>query len=98
MTREETIARIRLHEIELRRAGISSLSLFGSVARGEDGPESDVDLMCELAPDSAMTLIEFANVERRLERFADRPIDLVVRRAMRPRIRQRAEADMVTIF
>ncbi len=54
--------------------------------------------MCELAPDSAMTLIEFANVQRRLERFAERPIDLVVRRAMRPRIRQRAEADMVTIF
>lgn len=45
---ERLIAILRAHEAELRNAGISSLSLFGSVARGDAETGSDVDLAAEL--------------------------------------------------
>ncbi|QGP80058.1 nucleotidyltransferase family protein [Sphingobium sp. CAP-1] len=98
MTREEAIARIKPHEAELRAAGIISLALFGSVARGEAHVGSDVDLMCEIDQGSRMGLIEFAGVQLRLEDFMQCPVDLVERAAMRPRIRASAETDMVAIF
>lgn len=98
MTREEAIARIKPHEAELRAAGITSLALFGSIARGDQREDSDVDLMCEIDRASGMSLIEFAGLQTRLEWVVECPIDLVVRTAMRPRIRAQAEADMVSIF
>ena len=45
---DDVIATLRAHEAELRAAGIHRLSLFGSVARGDAGPDSDVDLAAEL--------------------------------------------------
>lgn len=45
MDREHVIARLRAHERQLRDAGIVRLSLFGSTARGEAGPDSDIDLL-----------------------------------------------------
>ncbi|EQB10636.1 nucleotidyltransferase family protein [Sphingobium lactosutens] len=98
MTRDEAIARIRPHEAELRAAGITSLALFGSIARGEGREGSDIDLMCEIDRASRMDLIQFAGLQRRLEEYVERPVDLVERHSMRPRIRVRAEADKVLIF
>jgi predicted nucleotidyltransferase len=43
-TAEQVIAALRAHEAELRQAGLRSLSLFGSVARGETEADSDIDL------------------------------------------------------
>ena len=52
--RERVLALLRTREPELRALGVSLLRLYGSMARGEAGPESDVDLMAELdtAPSS----------------------------------------------
>ena len=49
-TAERVIATLRAHEEELRQAGLRSLSLFGSVARGETEMDSDIDLAAEFAP------------------------------------------------
>lgn len=98
MTREEAIARIKPHEAELRAAGVAALYLFGSTARNDARSDSDVDLMCEIDRDSGMDLIRFAGIRRQLADYMSQPIDLVERHSMRPRIRARAEADMVSIF
>lgn len=45
MRRDEALSIIRAHEAELRAMGVESLELFGSVARDEAGPESDVDVL-----------------------------------------------------
>jgi len=47
MTREEFFDRIAAHRPELTRAGVRRLGVFGSVARDEAGPESDVDILVE---------------------------------------------------
>ncbi len=48
MNRDIALAMIRRHETELRGLGVISLSLFGSTARDEDGPNSDVDVAVQL--------------------------------------------------
>ena len=48
MRRDEVLSIIAAHRDELRRMGVLSLSIFGSVARDEAGPQSDVDLLVEL--------------------------------------------------
>ena len=53
MDRQRIITRLRAHEAELRRAGVLSLSLFGSAARDDAGPASDVDLAVRLSDDFA---------------------------------------------
>lgn len=53
MEKDRIIARLRDHESELRAAGVASLSLFGSVARGDDRPSSDLDIALRLSPDAA---------------------------------------------
>ena len=60
------IASLRAHEAELRRAGIRRLSLFGSVARGDAEPGSDVDLAAEFDPAVRMDLFRLAALERRI--------------------------------
>ena len=40
---------LRSHQAELRQAGVKSLKLFGSVVRGEAGPESDIDILVEFS-------------------------------------------------
>ncbi len=48
MDRDQVLAILRAHEPELRAAGVEHLRLFGSVARGEQTPESDVDVLVEM--------------------------------------------------
>jgi predicted nucleotidyltransferase len=59
-TAEPVIATLRAHEAELRQAGLRSLSLFGSVARGETEPDSHIDLAAEFEPPARMDLLRLA--------------------------------------
>ena len=59
-----------------RRAGIRRLSFFGSVLREDFGPESDVDVLVEFAPDAGIGLFEFVYLQRELGELLGRDIDL----------------------
>jgi predicted nucleotidyltransferase len=61
LEREHIIAKLREYERELQASGIMRLSLFGSVARDEASPQSDVDLMAELDRDKKLSLIGFTS-------------------------------------
>jgi len=98
MNRNEALTRLRAHESELRRAGLRSLFLFGSTSRGEAGRASDVDLLCDLQDSDDVGLLEFIRIRDQLSDLLESPIDLVERRGMRPRIRERVEREMVRIF
>ena len=45
------------HADDIRRHGVTQLALFGSIARGEAGPSSDVDLLIEVDPHARFTLV-----------------------------------------
>jgi hypothetical protein len=98
MTRDEVVGRLRPHEPELRSSGLAALYLFGSTARGEAREDSDVDILCDLDDAGNVGLLEFIDLQERISSFLHRPVDLVERRSLRPRIRTRVERELVRIF
>lgn len=98
MTRDEAIARLRPHEAELRAAGVAALYLFGSTARNDAGPASDIDLSCDIADTKPVGLLEFIGLQDRLSRILHQPVDLVERQALYPRVARQAARDMIRIF
>ncbi|MES2175917.1 MAG: nucleotidyltransferase domain-containing protein [Pseudomonadota bacterium] len=98
MTREEAIARIKPHEAELRAAGLRSLALFGSVARGEARADSDVDLMCEIDKTKVYDLLDFIGIQLRLQDIVGRKVDLVQQAFMRSGIARDAAKDQICLF
>ena len=90
------IDRARLDAL-CRRFGVVRLDVFGSVARGEDGPGSDVDLLYELAQGRSLGW----EIEDLSQDFADlfgRPVDLVSRKALHPLIREQVLADVKPFY
>ena len=100
MDRDAVIETIRQHAHELRCRGVDALYLFGSTARGEAGPESDVDLLIEVDPDAAFTLIDLAGLEHFLTDLLGRPVEFASpsRLRERPRVWRRVQADAVDVF
>jgi uncharacterized protein len=92
------ISTLRAHEAELRQAGIRRLSLFGSVARGDAGAESDVDLVVEFDPAAEMDLIRLVALERRLGKALGRPVEILPEPIENPRLRAKVERDRVIAF
>ena len=85
------VDRLRLDAL-CRRFGIARLDVFGSVARGEDGPGSDVDLLYELAQGRALGW-EIEDLSQDLADLFGRPVDFVSRKALHPLIRDQVLAD-----
>jgi predicted nucleotidyltransferase len=79
---DEVLSILREHRPELRRHhGIAWLGVFGSYARGEQQPDSDIDLLVEFDP--VPGLWAYSNAERELERLLQAKVDLVMRRALK---------------
>lgn len=85
VTQDEVRRRIRTNLPELSRLGVRSLALFGSVARGEATPTSDIDLLVDFA--RPVGLFGFLLVKQRLERLLGCEVDLVTRDALKPQLR-----------
>jgi uncharacterized protein len=92
-TADQVIATLREHEAELRAAGIRHVDLFGSVARNEAGPDSDIDLLVDLDPAARIGLIRLAALERRLRELLGRPVELQPEPVEQPRLRANVERD-----
>jgi len=91
--RAKILETLRSVRPELERYGVSSLSLFGSAARGEDRPDSDVDVLVEFGRPAG--LFDFIRVRRRLEDALGRRVDLVTPDALRPTMRDDILRDAV---
>jgi predicted nucleotidyltransferase len=69
------------------RRGARNVRLFGSVARGEAGPDSDVDFLVDLEP--GRSLLDLGGLLMDLQSFLGRRVDIVTEAGLRPRIRPR---------
>ncbi len=74
---------------------VTNLRVFGSVARGEDGPDSDLDLLVDLPPD--MGLLALGRVQAELEGILGTKVDLVPASDLKPVVRVRAERELVAL-
>jgi predicted nucleotidyltransferase len=97
--RERVLRLLREREPELRAQGIARLRLFGSMARAQAGPESDVDLIAEIDHRSDFSLLDLIGLQHDLEDLIGRKVQIATAvERMRPRIRRRVEADAIEVF
>lgn len=83
------LVRHRDEIIKLGRAHhVSHVRVFGSVARGEDDEDSDIDLLVDLEPHA--DLFDLAALDLELEGLLGHPVDIVPSRMLRPHVREAA--------
>ncbi|MBM3510821.1 MAG: type II toxin-antitoxin system ParD family antitoxin [Alphaproteobacteria bacterium] len=94
-TVEKAIRRI---ETDLRAKGIDALYLFGSVARGEAKPGSDIDVLIEVAPDSRFSLLDQAGIQADLSNAVGHAVDVIVKKSLRKELRNQVLAEAKRVF
>ena len=98
MDRERILLKLRDHEPELRAAGITALSLFGSVARGDANERSDVDLMADFDKARKLSLLGTVGLENKLSDILGLKADLSQREMLKPDVLQRATREAIRVF
>ncbi len=98
MNRQEILDRLRRHESALRERGVARAALFGSVARGEQRPDSDVDIMVEIAPDARIGVFQYLGIVQYLEDMFPARVDVANREGLKPLVRPSAERDAIYAF
>lgn len=86
--------RREVHDVVARYRG-GNVAVFGSVARGDDRPGSDIDLLVDIPED--MGLITMAKMEQELNEILDASVDVVPARLVRPEVRRTAAGDAVRL-
>ena len=79
----------------LRKYGILKASVVGSVARGQQTPKSDIDIVIEVI--QPISLLTFARIKRELEEILQTKVDLIERSALKPRIRKYLLQDEIVL-
>jgi len=91
--------RVRGHRRALIAAaaahGVRNLRVFGSVARGEDRPDSDVDLLADLP--AGLSLFGLGRLEADLEAILGNRVDLIPAADLKPGVREQVEQDLVAL-
>ena len=98
MNSQDVIARLKENEAALRARGVSHAALFGSLARGDSRPDSDIDIMIEVNPAAGIGVYEYVALEDYIAALFDRPVDVVSREGLKPYVRPAATADAIYAF
>lgn len=77
------------------RYGLTSLGLFGSVAKDTEGPDSDVDILVAFTGEP--TFARYMGLKEDLEALLARRVDLVTTTGLKPRIRERVLAELIHV-
>ncbi|WP_058868318.1 nucleotidyltransferase family protein [Chloracidobacterium thermophilum] len=81
-----------------RKHHIRQLSLFGSAARGDFRPESDVDILVEFQADARVGFLQLSRMQRELTEIFHRPVDLVPRTGLKPAIREQVLKEEIVLY
>jgi predicted nucleotidyltransferase len=95
LQRDEISRILRAHRADVEEFGVTSLAIFGSAARDEANEASDVDVLVEFLV--APTFKRYMGLKFLLEDLLGRPVDLVSRGALKPRVRPYVEREAVYI-
>jgi uncharacterized protein len=78
--------------------GVKELALFGSRARGDNRPDSDLDLLIEFFPDKSLGFIAFAGLQQEFESLFGKKVDLVPKGGLKPLIKLTVLPDLIPIY
>jgi predicted nucleotidyltransferase len=100
MDKAQVIATLRRHRAELQRRGVRHAALFGSLARNEAAPDSDIDIMIDIAPEQwlAMSIYDYVDVKQFVGELFDDRVDVVNKEGLKPRVKPAVLADAIYAF
>ncbi len=98
MKRDEIIRTLKEREVDLRAHGVRHAALFGSMARNEQRPDSDIDILVDLDPTIVVTMFDYAGLKDYVASLFPGPVDVIDREALKPRLRPHAAADAIYAF
>ena len=93
MRREEALRILSGHRAEIEAFGVRSIAIFGSMARDEAGPASDVDVLVELG--RPFGLFRFLELQEYLENILGRSVDLCTPDSLKARIRDQIQTEAI---
>src|SRR5580704_3741290 len=94
MTRDEIITTIRSAAPALKAEGVTKLAIFGSRARGDAGPDSDLDVLVDVEPNSRFSLLNLVGVQQIIEDATGLTVQATMRRSLEPRMAERIADDI----
>jgi len=95
MKEEKIRATLTEHKEELSSFRVKFLSIFGSVARGEETEDSDLDFLVEF--EGKPTYNQYMELKFFLEKILDKEVDLVTRKGLRDEIRPEVEKEAINV-
>jgi len=95
MIREKILSTLKSHIKDFKRFHVASLAIFGSVARDDDGPDSDVDVLVRFEGQATFDL--YMELKFYLEDLCKRKVDLVSEKALKPNLKKYIERDLVHV-
>ncbi len=95
MKRDEVLSILAQHRMVLKDLGVKLLAIFGSVARDEARPDSDVDILVEF--EGSVTFDRYMDVKFYLEDLLETRVDLVSKRSLKPLIRSTVEQEAIYV-
>ncbi|MBV9456601.1 MAG: nucleotidyltransferase family protein [Bradyrhizobium sp.] len=98
MNSTEAIETLRRSQLALRERGVMHAALFGSLARGDYRPDSDIDIMIEIDPNVRMTVFDYVDLKEYIADLFEGPVDVVNRDALKSHVRPAATADAIYAF
>jgi uncharacterized protein len=98
MNKSVVLAKLRANEAHLRAMGLTSLAIFGSTARGEEGPTSDVDLAATFDRSKKVGIFKYAEISGVIEDMLGVSVDLVGEPARKARMQIEIDRDRLHVF
>lgn len=98
MNSAEVIATLRENEAALRARGVAHAALFGSLARGDDHPGSDIDIMIEIEPGAEIGLFEYVGITQYIGDLFPTRVEVANRSHLKSIVRPTAERDAIYAF
>ena len=95
---DKTIATLRAHEGEFRKKGVRQLYVFGSVARNDANPRSDIDILVDFEPTARVSIVTLGSLTVYLTALLGRAVDVGDRGSFRPEVFCRINRDAVAVF
>lgn len=95
--RDQLVARLRALRPAFEKEGVTSMALIGSRARGDNRPDSDIDLMIEVDPCRKFSILDLIGVKHIIEDSLGLSADVIMRRSL-PDFRASAERDAVDVY